>query len=363
MAGLQGSRRTWGRWAWLWVGVVVAAMALGSAGAEPSGDDQSLTLGLTGDVMIGRMVDRLVERYGHAYPWGDLQAELAGTDVVLINLETTLTHSRRAVPKTFNFRADPEHVAALVRAGVDVANLANNHILDFGLPGMMATMASLEAAGIRHVGAGRDRRAACRPVTLTRDGLSLGIIGCTDNEPGWRSGPERPGTCYVDVDEPEPLLRRIRSLAGRVDRVVLSIHWGPNMRQRPPERFVRFAHRTVDAGVDVLHGHSAHVVQGVEAYEGSVILYDTGDFVDDYRVDPRLRNDLGFYYRVGLTPQGPQAVDLLPVAIQAGQVNRATGGDRDWILERMQGLSAELGTDLAVHGGRLRLELSGQGTP
>ena len=307
--------------------------------------------------MLGRLVNEAIGQRGYAHPWGDMLEALRGTDMNLINLETTLTRSARAVPKTFNFRADPDRVRSLVEARIDVCNVANNHILDFGLEGMTETLETLDRAGILHAGAGRTLEEARRPVVLTRKNLTVGIVGCTDNDPGWQAGPHRPGTHYVSVDAAEELAQHVRGIRPRVDLLILTIHWGPNMRQAPTEDFVRFAHRMVDAGVDVFHGHSAHVFQGVEVYKDRLILYDTGDFVDDYYVTPSLRNDQSFFYLVQADRGGIRALELIPVLISDMQVNRARGGDRAETVRRVRALSKPFGTSFEERDGRLVVRL------
>lgn len=282
---------------------------------------------------------------------------LRETDLNLVNLETTLTRSERAVPKAFNFKADPDRVRSLGEARITVCNVANNHILDFGAEGMEETLTVLDRAGILHVGAGRTIEEARRPVILTRKGLSVGVLGCTDNEPGWVAGADRPGTHHVSAGAPESLERLVRSIRGAVDLLILTIHWGPNMRQRPSEEFVRFAHRMVEAGVDVLHGHSAHVFQGVEVYRSRLILYDTGDFVDDYYVTPSLRNDRSFLFLLKVDRKGLRALEMIPVLISELRVNRARGKDQAETIGRMRALSKPFGTVLEERAGRLSLDL------
>ena len=116
------------------------------------------------------------------------------------------------------------------------------------------------------------------------------------------------------------------------------------MRVRPSAAFRAFAQRVIEAGADVFWGHSAHVVQGVELWRGKPILYDTGDFVDDYAVDPELRNDLSALFQLRLQPPAITRIDLLPVAIGRCQVNRADEAERDWFGQRFTALCAELGT-------------------
>jgi poly-gamma-glutamate synthesis protein (capsule biosynthesis protein) len=132
------------------------------------------------------------------------------------------------------------------------------------------------------------------------------------------------------------------------DIVVFSIHWGPNMRARPTRVFQAFARQVIDAGADIFWGHSAHVVQGIELWNRGVILYDTGDFIDDYAVDAVLRNDLSALFLVHITPTGAMDIELLPVQIDDMQVNVARGDARELLGRRLATLCAEMGTELVA---------------
>ena len=137
---------------------------------------------------------------------------------------------------------------------------------------------------------------------------------------------------------------------------MFSNHWGPNMVQRPKAVFRRFARAVIDLGVDIYYGHSAHVFQGVEIYRGKPILYDTGDFIDDYAVNPELRNDWSFLFRVSVEEGSLERLDLIPVKLSYARVDLATGGERESILNRMERLSAEMGAVFARREGALVLE-------
>ena len=116
------------------------------------------------------------------------------------------------------------------------------------------------------------------------------------------------------------------------------------MRERPTKGFQEFARKAIDFGVDIFHGHSAHIFQGVEIYKNKLILYDTGDFVDDYYVTPSLRNDRSFLFRVTVKDKQLSDVTLFPVLISESQVNLAKGEDFRWTVERMKSLSEGWGT-------------------
>ena len=93
---------------------------------------ESITIGLAGDVMIGRLVDEYLYKAEPSYIWGDFLPILKSTDINLINLEAALTNETKKVAKVFNFKSDPTHVASLLEGPIHIVNLANNHVLDYG---------------------------------------------------------------------------------------------------------------------------------------------------------------------------------------------------------------------------------------
>jgi poly-gamma-glutamate synthesis protein (capsule biosynthesis protein) len=140
------------------------------------------------------------------------------------------------------------------------------------------------------------------------------------------------------------------------DIVVFSNHWGPNMRLRPSQGFREFARAVLDLGADVYYGHSAHLFQGIEIHGGKPILYDTGDFIDDYAVDPELRNDWSFVFRTEFDGRSLRRITLFPVALRYARTERAQGRERTEILDRMEKLSAEMGTRFVREDDRLVCE-------
>ena len=310
----------------------------------------SIVIGFAGDVMIGRLVNEYTTEKDPAYIWGDILPLLKETDLNIINLEAALTLSDKELPKVFNFKANPEKVHSLVEASVDVVNLANNHSLDYSEEGLFDTLDNLDKAGIQHVGAGRNIEVARKPVVITKNGIKIGILGFTDNEPSWEATETSPGTRYIPIDESglESAKQDIQKLRPIVDVLVVTIHWGPNMRKRPPQHFRDFAHGLADAGADVFQGHSAHIFQGVEIYNNKLIMYDNGDFVDDYYVDPILRNDRSFLFLVEVNKHGYQSLRFIPTIITNCQVNRSTSTEIEETINRMQMLSKELGTELYI---------------
>jgi poly-gamma-glutamate synthesis protein (capsule biosynthesis protein) len=304
--------------------------------------------------MLGRGVNSYLLRRGPSYPWGDTLPVLKSADFTIVNLESVIARDGQPWarwPKVFHFRADPVAITSLEMAGIDCVALANNHVLDFEEEALKEMLSLLDKSGIRHAGAGLNLDDARRPVLLQNEKLKLAVVAFTDNEPGWAATAKKIGINYLEISTTEESLNLVRqsinqSRTSGADLVMFTVHWGPNMVERPSLLFQQFAHAVIDAGVDIFHGHSSHIFQGIEIYKSKTIIYDAGDFVDDYAVDPTLRNDRGLMYRLSVADKKVKEIELLPVFISRCQVNLAIAAQREKIVERISALSAEMGTDV-----------------
>lgn len=324
------------------------------------------SLAFLGDLMLGRGVSRRLASHPPGWFWGDVLPLLRQADFVFANLESPITaHGEpwRKEWKAYRFRADPAAVEILRSGNVGFVSLANNHILDFGDQGLLDTIRALDAAGIRHAGAGRNLEAAAAPAWITLPGLRIAVLAATDNMAGFAAGTERPGTHWRRFDDDSLTLAWLRSAVTQVREagaqfVILSLHWGPNMRLAPSQRFRRFARAAIDLGVNVIHGHSAHVVQGVERYGGGLILYDTGNVIDDYRKFPFRRDDLSFVFLLDLVGGRPRGLRLVPLRLQPRPLEIAAGTVFQVTCALMHKRCRALGTVLhdSTEGLRLPLE-------
>jgi poly-gamma-glutamate synthesis protein (capsule biosynthesis protein) len=156
---------------------------------------------------------------------------------------------------------------------------------------------------------------------------------------------------YADLAAGVPgwLPAAVRDAAAHADAVLVTPHWGPNMTRAPVPHVRRAAAALLQAGATLVAGHSAHVPHGV----GGRVLYDLGDFLDDYAVDPRLRNDLGLLFLVALDHRGPVALEAVPLKLDFCRTRLADGDDAAWLRRRFRDACAALGTDAAEAGGRL----------
>lgn len=357
---------------------------------------------LTGDVMCGRGVDqilphpsdprifepfvqdardyvRLAER-AHGpipkpvpfdWPWGDALALFRAetVDLRIVNLETAITTSSRPWPKGISYRMHPDNLPLLTAARIDCAVLANNHVLDWGFEGLIETLAHLERAGIRPAGAGRNAVEAAAPAVLRLAGGERVLVfamghGSSGIPSDWVARPDRPGVHLVG-DFSARTLASIAELIGRHrrpgDLLIASIHWGGNWGYEVPADHRRFAHRLVELGFHLIHGHSSHHAKAVEITDGVPILWGCGDFLNDYEGIEgyeEFRDDLALAWLPVF--RGPpwrlQAFEIAVFRIRRMRLEAALRADLDWIAGVLARESRRFGVRLETAiGNRLRI--------
>jgi len=309
--------------------------------------------------MLGRGV---AERLADAAPESLVAPEVAEAageaDLFVLNLECCISDRGSPWPapgKPFFFRAPPTATRLLRHLGVDCVTLANNHALDFGEEALLDTSRFLDEAGIAHTGAGPEERSAREPATLRANGVTVVVIGMTDHPADFAASTDRAGVAFADLRSgvvPSWLTRTVRG--ARADVVVVSPHWGPNMRAEPLPYVRSAASVLIEAGATLVAGHSAHVFQGVSGR----VIFDLGDFIDDYAVDTSLRNDLGLLTLVDIEGGRATRLEAVPLRLEYARTRLADRDDARWIERRFRSACAAFGTDVAVERGRLVARLA-----
>jgi len=321
-------------------------------------------LALAGDTMLARRMSDAIERRGAKAPFDDdVAGVVRGADLAFVDLECVIAEGGAPFqpPRVFYFRATPKAIDALRLAGIRGVNQANNHAMDYGPDALLEDLRRLDDAGIAHVGAGKDAEAAAAPVVLSAGDLKIGFVGFADHYADYAATPDRPGTNYLPTRDDDATVTRAKIAADAARKagaqiVVFSWHHGPNMNPAPDATTVSLARRLIDeARVDVVHGHGAHCLQGVEVRGAGVILYDTGDFVDDYEVDPSVRNDQALLYLLTLDRTGLHQLDLVPLTVEDLRVRLATKAETADILKTLERRSAPFGTRFESVGARIRV--------
>src|SRR5271165_480304 len=350
-----------------------------------------MRLFLCGDVMTGRGIDQVLphpgnpvlyepythdareyvqlaekvngaipRRVDHDYVWGDALAEFdrAGTDLRIVNLETSITSSKNRWPdKAIHYRMHPLNIGCITAARIDCCCLANNHVLDWGYEGLAETRRTLDMAGVAHAGAGHNATEAASPATLDVAGKGRALVfsfgSTTSGIPRqWGATENRGGINLLkDLSEDTActIASQMRDFKRPGDVTIASIHWGGNWGHEIPHEQIRFAHLLIEGDVDIVHGHSSHHVKTIETYRERLILYGCGDFLNDYEGiggNETFRSDLSLMYMVTLNPQGGKLFELqlVPMKVRHFRLNRAAARDAHWLCSLLNRLGAPLGT-------------------
>jgi poly-gamma-glutamate capsule biosynthesis protein CapA/YwtB (metallophosphatase superfamily) len=312
-----------------------------------------LRIALAGDTMLGRGVaERLETDHPHHLFSDELVEITRSADLFLLNLECCISTRGERWPasgKPFFFRAPPAAAAVLKDLGVDCVTLANNHALDFGHDALLDTFELLKGAGITWVGAGRDLSEARRHEVMEAGGTELAVLGVTDHPADFAAAEDRPGVAYADLKRGVPQWLSDSIAAAGSRPLLILVHWGPNMNPDPLDHVRAAGEAFVRDGATFVAGHSAHVFQGVRPR----IIYDLGDFIDDYATDQVLRNDLGLLWLVDMEGSEPPRVEAVPLKLDYCHTRLAADEDSEWIAHRLRAACASLGTSIDRRDGRL----------
>ena len=336
---------------------------------------------LTGDVMTGRAIDQLLPHPGDpalresvvsdartyislaervngpiaapvdfAWPWGEALdiADQFAPDVRLLNLETSITARGEFAPgKAVHYRMHPDNIGCVAAIRPNVCALANNHILDFGYQGLTDTLRVLANSEIASAGAGLDAASAECPAIV--DGVVIAACGMGSSgiPRGWAATGQRPGVAYAP-DMSDGTADKIAERALRSKRpgdvAVVSVHWGSNWGYDVDDAQVRFAHRLIDAGIDLVHGHSSHHPRPIEVYRGKLILYGCGDTIDDYEGISgyeSFRHDLRLLY---FAYPDECTLRMVPMRARRMRLEHAPRADAEWLRAGLAEMSRRFGT-------------------
>src|SRR5438132_9209887 len=300
------------------------------------------------------------------YIWGEalLKLRRAEVDLSIINLETAITTVKTHwLGKEIHYRMHPRNIDCLSVAGVNGCELANNHILDWEHEGLSETLRTLDAAGVKHAGAGNDAEDAAAPAALNVPGkcrvLLFSFGSTTSGIPRqWRAANARPGVNLLDdLSEAtaSQIAKGMRQFQRPGDLLVASIHWGGNWGYDIPLEQIVFAHRLIEEGVSIVHGHSSHHVKAIEVFKGSLILYGCVDFLTDYEGISGyedFRGDLALMYLVELDSRGGQLVSLqlVPMHMRRFRLEHTSAADARSLCNFLNALGAPFGIHTRLAG-------------
>ncbi len=253
------------------------------ATAEPTPEadvwPRTFTITVAGDTTLGSTPDlrkredsfeNVAAQKGYGWFFSGLIDLFADDDMTLVNFEGTLTESEDMKEKKFNFKGPAAYTDILTLGSVEAVSIANNHIVDYGEQGKQDTIANLEAAGITVSGGGLLG-------IYEKNGVKVGMTGY----------------CFPYKDGKKDITKDVKALreAG-CQIVVASFHWGSEYREDFTAEQRSIGRAAIKAGADIVVGHHPHIVQGVEKYQDTYILYSLGNLVFGGNVDPDDRDAL-----------------------------------------------------------------------
>jgi poly-gamma-glutamate capsule biosynthesis protein CapA/YwtB (metallophosphatase superfamily) len=298
------------------------------------------------------------------YIWGDALEELqrSAVDLRIVNLETAITAAETRWPdKEIHYRMHPQNIEGLSAARIDACALANNHILDWSYDGLSETLRTLNAANISHAGAGNNASDAAAPAVLNLAGKGRVLFSSFGSPTSgvfeeWRATDSRAGVNLIDDLSEETAVRiatamRQSASGGQQpgDLLIASIHWGSNWGYEIPRQQIAFAHRLIEEGISIVHGHSSHHVRPIEIFKDRLILYGCGDFLTDYEGISgyeRFRGDLALMYLIDVDPRSGQLVSarLVPMHMKRFRLERAPSADSKWLCNLLVDLGKPFAT-------------------
>ena len=295
---------------------------------------EDFTMFFTGDVMLqySRGVYKSQGINGLLTPY--IQQEMINADMTVINHEFPFsTRGEKAPDKQYTFRVEPSYVSALLDMGVDVASLANNHALDYGVDALLDTFATLEAAGIPYVGAGQTKERAEEAIFVEAGGRTVGVLSASRVIPvvEWNITNRQPGLfCTYDSTR---LVERIKEIEIQCDYVVVFVHWGIERKAYPEEYQRNLAKQYIDAGADLVVGNHSHVPQGIEYYKGVPIVYCLGNFI----FNPNMTDT--YALKAVWDAQGTTSLQVIPIDTRDYLTGELTGDEAQAFYDYLEEIS------------------------
>lgn len=298
-------------------------------------NEDAITLIATGDVLLARYVEQRMRATGdYTLPFQKAADFLKSADVTFGNLETPILNGKNTPKDSTTFRADPAGVKGLTFAGYDVMSIANNHTMNYQIPGLTNTLKELKKAGILASGGGKNQDFAHAPAIFETKGKTIAFLSYVDPKiPPRNYGIATYNTAGLASMNIEAMKNDVKNAATEYDIVVVSMHSGTEYKREPTQFQKDFAHAAIDSGASAVIGTHPHVVQPVEYYGNGVIFYSLGNFVFDQFFSTDVKT--GLVARITFEDEEKPSVELFPVKIETTQPRILEGQEREDTLKKL----------------------------
>src|SRR5262249_36175082 len=236
------------------------------------------TLAFAGDVHFTGRTAKLLRNPATAF--GPIASLLRSADLTVVNLETAVTSRGQPQPKYYHFRTNPAAFTALRGAGVDIANMANNHVLDYGRVGLSDTLAAARQAHFPVLGIGNNAAAAWSPYVVTVKGVRvafLGVCQVAELASSWVATRTRSGE--ANAINLRRTLAAVRAAKKIADVVVVIMHWGTEGQACPDASQLALAPKLAAAGATIIVGSPAHTLPGSGWLGRTFVAYGMANFL------------------------------------------------------------------------------------
>lgn len=258
----------------------------------PEPELKSVELIFGGDVMLSRQVNSRMAKYNdYTWPFLKIADFLQSADITIINLESpfSITADYFVPTGSFTFKTDPQAVAGLVLAGVDMVSLANNHALNQGQTGLKKTFQILNDQGIEYIGAGNNEEEARAEKIITINSQNFSFLAYAYPNDSSVATSNKAGIANMDVGK---MVSDIQKLKMENKVIIVIMHAGTEYTLKPNWQQVEFAQAAIEAGAEAVIGHHPHWPQAFEFYQDKPIIYSLGNLVFDQMFSLETRQGL-----------------------------------------------------------------------
>ncbi|GAE32767.1 CapA family protein [Halalkalibacter hemicellulosilyticus] len=189
-------------------------------------------------------------------------------DVTIVNLESIVAGKEFGLSSYPKFNNPIEVATTLKDYGTDIVSLANNHAYDHGEEGLLKSIENLRSIDLPYVGAHLSTEDRDTYRIIKKNGLRIGFLSFTRQFRAFRKI-DKDKSYLINIFNEEnaiPIRQKIQKMAdsGRVDLVVVSLHFGKEYTLFPTAIQREFAAEISDGGADIILGHHPHVLQPPE---------------------------------------------------------------------------------------------------
>lgn len=304
---------------------------------EEKKEDQ-LLFHFAGDTMFSGRVAEKLKIEGNDFPFQHVISFFQNDDLSVLNLESPITtRGTNAEDKQYVFESSPDITPYMAKAGIDVVNLANNHILDKGKDGLLDTFSHLDDNKISYIGAGKNKKSAYSPIYVERKGVKIALLGFSRVLPKmeWAAGKFTPGV--AEMYNPKLALEAVEEARKEANLVIVVTHWGRERVTKLQDHQKDLAHALVDAGADLVVGSHPHVLQGIEQYKGKWIAYSLGNFI--FTKSKTVETWETAMLQVKANKDGVLSAKLIPYVTGIGQPVPMEAEQAQKMFKRVEGLS------------------------